>query len=214
MSQITDRILLSVRNDIDSIPNVTSEQIDAEFVKLYNNLSSQGGKKVNRTEMIRNVYNQLNTYFIEDNNRKLSAGTLKVEPYTEKVRKFDVGTQKRKEVEITYKDSVRIVEMSNNEKVEWRNSIKKKAWTDVKSRMKGIYFSRLETTEVVESIPSNSVVVDSVVVDSIRLDSFKTDSVVVDTVKMEAFNSFVTCRNLSLPSKDFFISLREPENEE
>lgn len=220
MGQITDRILLNVRNDIDSIPHVTSEQIDAEFVKVYNNLSGQDGKKVNRTELIKNIYNQLNTYFVEDNNNKLTSGVFSIEAYTEKVKKFDVATQQRPEVEIAYKDSVRTVEMTHNEKVEWRNSIKKKAWTDVQNRMKGIYPERLETTHAVETIAPDSIVVDSIRLDSIGLDSIRLDNIGIDSIAINAvetevaFNNCDTCRKFLILDTELFISLKETEDEE
>ena len=190
IDQITDRILLSVRKGIDSIPHVTAEQIDKEFVNQYNNISDADGKKVNRTTLIREIYGRLNTY-IEENNSKLVAGTFDVEERTEKLYKFNVKQQNRPLIEITYKEPVRIVKMTSNEKIEWRNSIKRQAWADVQMRMRGEYPGRielqLEQTDSLFAAPVavDSVKADSIAVDSIRLDSLKTDSVapsVADTL--------------------------------
>ena len=182
IAQITDRILLAVRKGIDSIPHVTAAQIDKEFVNQYNNLSDADGKKVNRTTLIRNIYGRLNTY-IEDNNSKLIAGTFGTEIRTEKLYKFNVKQQNRPLVEITYKDSARTVEMTANEKIEWLNNIKKQAWADVYSRMRGEYPDR-DKWVVEQSVvmPADSAATDSVKADSVTLDSVKLDSAEMDGV--------------------------------
>lgn len=186
IEQITDRILLCVRRDINSIPHVTSEQIDEEFVKRYNNISGAEGKKVNRTALVRDIYERLNDY-IKDNNSKLVAGTFGTKMLTERLRKFNIQQQKRLTVEISYKDSVRTVEMTDNEKIEWRNSIKKQAWADVRSRMAGEYPGRDKwIVEQDVSLSVDSVVVDSIVVDSVKADSIILDSIILDSVKVDS----------------------------
>ena len=184
IGQITDRILLSVRRDIDSIPHVTAEQIDEEFVKQYNNISGADGKKVNRTALVRDIYERLNDY-IEDNNSKLVAGIFGTEIRTEKFYKFNEKQQNRPLVEITYKDSSRTVEMTANEKIEWLNNIKRQAWADVHSRMKGEYPNR-DKWEVTLSagIPVDSVAaLDSTKMDSVKVDSMTLDNIEMDSVK-------------------------------
>ena len=177
MEQITDYILLRVRESIDSIPHVTSAQVDAEFIKQYNGISDNPSKRsLNRTELIKNIYNQINTYFIEENNAKLVSGTFGAEVLTEKVYKFNAKQQNRPLVEIAYKDSVRTVEMTYNEKVEWRNSIKKKAWADAQRRMQGDYPGRV-IVDPINNQPTDTVVVDSIAADSVKIDSVKTDSI-------------------------------------
>lgn len=177
MEQITDYILLRVRESIDSIPHVTSAQVDAEFIKQYNGISDNPSKRsLNRTELIKNIYNQINTYFIEENNAKLISGTFGAEVLTEKVYKFNAKQQNRPLVEIAYKDSVRTVEMTYNEKVEWRNSIKKKAWADAQRRMQGDYPGRV-IVDPINNLPTDTVVVDSIAADSVKIDSVKTDSI-------------------------------------
>ncbi len=189
MGQITDRVLLSVRADIDSIPHVTASQIDDEFIKQYNGISDDPSKtSVNRTELIKNVYNQINKYFVQENNAKLTSGTFGADVYTEKLYKFNVKQQNRPLVEITYKDSVRTVEMTYNEKVEWLNNIKKKAWADARNRAKGIYVGRVETPQM-DSIPTvaaDSISADSIVVDSVKIDSIVTDSIATGATPMES----------------------------
>lgn len=196
--QITDPILLSVRASIDSIPHVTSAQIDDEFVKQYNsiiNIGHRDKRAVYRSELIKSIYNQLNEHLIKkDNNEKLVASIFNTEIHTEKVDKFDVSEQKNKDVDITYKDSVRTVQMSDNEKVEWRNSIKQKAWIDMQNRKKGIYIRRVEpmaTKKIVEPIATDSINIDSVKITSVKLDSIgldsidynRTDTITTDSIK-------------------------------
>lgn len=190
IEQIADRILLSMREEIDSIPGVTSAQIDDEFIKQYNNLSAQDGKtSVNRTELVNNIYKQLNTYYIKDNNTNLSSSSFVTRPHSEDVLKFNVGTQARAPITITYKDSVRAVEMHHNEKVKWRNNIKKRAWIDEQNRMKGVYIGRTRTTDLIETIVGDSIVRDSVSINSIKIDSTIvnsiTDSIGTDSVKVD-----------------------------
>lgn len=182
IEQITDPIMLSVREDIDSIPHVTSEQIDMEFVNQYNNISDADGKKVNRTALIRNIYTRLNTY-IEDNNSKLVAGTFGAETRSEKLNKYNPKQQGRSQVEVTYKDSIRTVEMTENEKIEWLNSIKRKAWSDIQKRMQGEYPGRVEIPVMqLDSVAVDSVVTDSVATDSMMVDSVMSDSLLVGAV--------------------------------
>ena len=187
IEQITDPIMLSVREGIDSIPHVTSEQIDMEFVNQYNNISDADGKKVNRTALIRNIYTRLNTY-IEDNNSKLIAGTFGAEARSEKLNKYNPKQQGRSLVEVIYKDSVRTVEMTENEKIEWLNSIKRKAWGDVQKRMQGEYAGRVEIPVVqldsvaVDSVTTDSVTTDSVMNDSLFVGAVLADSLVVDSL--------------------------------
>lgn len=181
IKQITDPILLSVRKDIDSIPHVTSAQIDKEFVNQYNNISDADGKEVNRTTLIREIYTRLNSY-IEENNSKLIAGTFSSDVYSEKLNKYNVKQQGRTLVEITYKDSVRTVEMTSNEKVEWLNSIKKQAWTDAQKRMRGEYPGHIEPSVMT----LDSTLLDTVQVDSIRMDSLKTDSTRLDSIATDS----------------------------
>ena len=176
MSQIVDPVLLSVREDIDSIPHVLSSQIDKEFVSQYNNISDADGKKVNRTSLIREIYARLNDY-IEDNNSKLVSGTFSSDVYTEKLNKYNVKTQSRTPVEVTYKDSVRTVEMTSNEKIEWLNNIRKQAWADMEKRMQGSHAGRVELpVMVLDSLVSDSTQADSLMTDSLRLDSMQLDS--------------------------------------
>jgi hypothetical protein len=176
IEQIVDPIMLSVREEIDSIPHVLSSQIDKEFVNQYNNISDADGKKVNRTNLIREIYTRLNTY-IEDNNAKLVPGTFSTDVHTEKLNKYNVKMQSRSVVEVTYKDSVRTVVMSENEKVEWLNNIKKQAWTDMQKRMQGIYSDREEDLVAAsDSMLLDSMQVDSLMADSLLADSLKTDS--------------------------------------
>lgn len=187
INQITDRIMISVRQDIDSIPHVTSAQIDEEFVKQYNGISDEDGKKVNRTTLIKNIYNRLNSY-IESNNEKLVAGTFGVtEGYTEKLYKFNVQQQNRPLVEIAYKAPVRTVEMTDNEKVEWRNNFKRQAWSDVQRRMAGDYPGRVEVT-VTQNDNDSTVenAADSIATDSVTMDSIKTDSIAPVVAPLES----------------------------
>ena len=188
IEQITDPILLSVRKEMDSIPHVTSEDIDKEFVGQYNNLSDRDGKKVNRTELIHNIYDRLNSY-IESSNSSLVAGTFGSELHTEKYNKYN-ARQEREVVEITYRDSVRTVTMSANERVEWLNNIKKQAWVDAQKRMQGEYSGRvLIPVAQLDFLVSDSVKADTAIVDSLVADSLAVDSIVADSAKV---NSLVT----------------------
>ena len=226
IDQIADPILLSMREDIDSIPHVTSAQIDKEFVNQYNNISDADGKLVNRTTLIREIYLRLNSY-IEDNNSKLVASTFGSDVYSEKLNKYNVKQQGRSLVEITYKDSVRTVEMTSNDKIEWLNNIKKQAWADAQKRMRGEYLGRLETSIMaLDSTLLDTVQVDSMRMDSIRLDSIATDSVKTDSIlaihrimqktepispNVKTFASTVDTELYALQRRDYFI--RE-ENED
>lgn len=185
IEQIVDPIMLHVREDIDSIPHVTSIQIDREFVNQYNNISGADGRVVNRTALIREIYARLNSY-IEDNNSKLVASTFGADTYSEKLNKFNVQQQSRTLVDVVYKDSVRTVEMTNNEKIEWLNNIKKQVWADVQKRKRGEYPGRVETPEVYDFLAKDPVTADSVMVDSIKLDSVRLDSVMLDSMKVDS----------------------------
>ena len=182
IEQITDPILLSVREEIDSIPHVTSAQINQEFVNQYNNISDADGKEVNRTALIREIYTRLNSY-IEDNNSKLVAGIISSNVHSEKLNKYNVKQQGRSVVEITYKDSVRTIEMTNNEKVEWINNIKKQAWADMQKRMRGEYPGRMEPSVMtLDSTHLDTVQVDSIRMDSLKIDSIRLDSIAADNL--------------------------------
>ena len=190
IEQIVDPILLSVREELDSIPHVTSAQIDKEFVNQYNNISDADGKLVNRTTLIREIYTRLNSY-IEDNNSKLVASTFGADAYSEKLNKYNVKQQGRSLVEITYKDSVRTVEMTSNDKIEWLNNIKKQAWADAQRRMRGDYPGRVELPEVYDflapdTVRADSVMTDSMLVDSVMLDSMRIDSMMLDSIKLDS----------------------------
>lgn len=191
--QIIDPILLSVRAEIDSIPHMTSAEIDQEFIKQYNNISGAAGKTVNRTALIREIYIRLNEY-VENNNSKLVASTFGTDVYSEKVNKYDAKKQGRSLVEIVYKDSVRTVEMTDNDRIEWLNNIKKQAWADEKMRMQGNHPGRVELPEVydflaVDSIQADSVVTDSVMTDSLASDSMKLDSAFVGAILTDSLSS-------------------------
>lgn len=191
--QIVDPILLSVRAEIDSIPHMTSAEIDQEFIKQYNNISGAAGKTVNRTALIREIYIRLNEY-VENNNSKLVASTFGTDVYSEKVNKYDAQKQGRSLVEIVYKDSVRTVEMTDNDRIEWLNNIKKQAWADEKMRMQGNHPGRVELPEVydflaVDSVQADSVVADSVMTDSLASDSMKIDSAFVGAVLTDSLSS-------------------------
>ncbi len=192
IGQIVDPILLSVREDLDSIPHVTSAQVDKEFVNQYNNISDADGKVVNRTTLIREIYTRLNSY-IEDNNSKLVASTFGADVYSEKLNKYNVKQQGRSLVEIIYKDSVRTVEMTSNDKIEWLNNIKKQAWADAQRRMRGDYPGRVELPEVYDFLApdtarTDSVMADSMLVDSIMLDSMRLDSMMIDSLKLDSIS--------------------------
>ncbi len=197
IEQIADPILLSVRKEIDSIPHKSSKDIDELFVNQYNSLSQQDGKKVNRTELIRNIYESLNKNYIEPNNSNLVAGSFGTELHTEKYNKYN-ARQEREVVDITYRDSVRTVTMSDNERIEWLNNIKKQAWADAQKRMQGEYVGRVlapvaqldflasdsvkADTIAVDSLVGDSVIGDSVIGDSVAIDSVKVDSIGTDTI--------------------------------
>ena len=190
--QIVDPILLSVRAEIDSIPHMTSAEIDQEFIKQYNNISGAAGKTVNRTALIREIYIRLNEY-VENNNSKLVASTFGTDVYSEKVNKYDAQKQGRSLVEIVYKDSVRTVEMTDNDRIEWLNNIKKQAWADEKMRMQGNHPGRVEFEVhdflAVDSVQADSVVADSVMTDSLASDSMKIDSAFVGAVLTDSLSS-------------------------
>ena len=190
--QIIDPILLSVRAEIDSIPHMTSAEIDQEFIKQYNNISGAAGKTVNRTALIREVYIRLNEY-VENNNSKLVASTFGTDVYSEKVNKYDAQKQGRSLVEIVYKDSVRTMEMTDNDRIEWLNNIKKQAWADEKMRMQGNHPGRVEFEVhdflAVDSVQADSVVADSVMTDSLASDSMELDSAFVGAVLTDSLSS-------------------------
>ncbi len=188
IEQITDPVLLSVRKGIDSIPHKSSKDIDELFVSQYNNLSEQDDKKVNRTELIRNIYDVLNENYIEPNNSNLVAGTFGTELHTEKYNKYN-SRQERELVDITYRDSVRTVTMSANEKVEWLNNIKKQAWADAQKRMQGEYTGRVDAPVTLpdyltsDSVKADTVAVDSLIFDSMTIiDSVAIERIVVDSI--------------------------------
>ena len=186
--QIIDPILLSVRAEIDSIPHKTSADIDEEFVKQYNFISGAAGKAVNRTALIREIYIRLNEY-VEGNNKTLVASTFGTDVYSEKVSKFDAKGQRRSQVEIVYKDSVRTVEMTDNDRIEWLNNIKKQAWADEKKRMEGNHPDRVELPEVHDFLSVDSVQTDSVQTDSLASDSMKLDSAFVGAILTDSLSS-------------------------
>ena len=204
IAQIVDPILLYVREDIDSIPHVTSAQIDKEFVNQYNNISDADGKIVNRTALIREIYTRLNSY-IEDNNSKLVESTFGTDVHTEKLNKFNVAQQSRSLVDIVYKDSVRTVEMTSNEKIEWLNNIKKQVWADVQKRMRGEYPGRVEMPEVYDFLAKDSVPADSVALDSMRLDSMMLDSMMLDSMKLDS----LTLDSMKLDSMFVGVALND-----
>ena len=245
IEQITDHILLSVRASIDSIPHVTSAQIDDEFVKQYNsiiNIGHRDKRAVYRSELIKSIYNRLNEHLIKTSNDKLISGTFSTEIHTEKVKKFDASSQKSPEVDVTYKDSVRTIKMSDNEKTEWRNSIKKKAWSDAQNRKKGIYIRRVEpiaTKGITELVATDSITVDSVKINSVKLDSIgldsidnnRTDTITTDSIKhIEVvtdsiaidFTGMVAISYIHVPHRiwkeweeeELFICLKEEKDEE
>lgn len=185
MEQIVDPILLSVRDELDSIPHVTSAQIDKEFINQYNNISDADGKMVNRTALIREIYTRLNSY-IDDNNSKLVASTFGKDVYSEKLNKYNVKQQGRSLVEIIYKDSVRTVEMTSNDKIEWLNNIKKQAWADAQKRMSNNHPGRVELPEVYDFLAPDPVKEDSVMTDSMMLDSMRLDSMQLDSMKSDS----------------------------
>ena len=190
--QIIDPILLSVRAEIDSIPHMMSAEIDQEFIKQYNNISGAAGKTVNRTALIREIYIRLNEY-VENNNSKLVASTFGTDVYSEKVNKYDAQKQGRSLVEIVYKDSVRTMEMTDNDRIEWLNNIKKQAWADEKMRMQGNHPGRVEFEVhdflAVDSVQADSVVADSVMTDSLASDSMELDSAFVGAVLTDSLSS-------------------------
>ena len=186
IDQIVDAVMISVREEIDSIPHVLSTQIDKEFVNQYNNISDADGKKVNRTSLIREIYTRLNGY-IEDNNSRLVAGTFSSDVYSEKLNKYNVKTQSRTPVEVTYKDSVRKIEMSSNEKIEWLNNIKKQAWADMQKRMGGAHAARVNMSiAAFDDMASDSLQADSIMADSLRLDSLRLDSMRLDSLHIDS----------------------------
>ena len=194
--QIVDPILLSVRAEIDSIPHMTSAEIDQEFVKRYNNISGAAGKAVNRTALIREIYIRLNEY-VEDNNRELTVGTVQqTDTFAnpQDIYVFNVKSQSRSTVKVVYKTSLRTVEMTANDRIEWLNNIKKQAWADEKMRMQGNHPGRVELPEVydflaVDSVQADSVVADSVMTDSLASDSMKIDSAFVGAVLTDCLSS-------------------------
>ena len=186
IDQIVDAVMISVREEIDSIPHVLSTQIDKEFVNQYNNISDADGKKVNRTSLIREIYTRLNGY-IEDNNSRLVAGTFSSDVYSEKLNKYNVKTQSRTPVEVTYKDSVRKIEMSSNEKIEWLNNIKKQAWADMQKRMGGAHAARVNMSiAAFDDMASDSLQTDSIMADSLRRDSLRLDSMRLDSLHIDS----------------------------
>lgn len=169
-AQITDPILLNARRDIDSIPGMTSEFIDSKFATAYNgeiDFCNGNGKKFNRTKLLKEIFKALNVE-INNNNSQLVAGSFSTVPLTEELTKFNVKGQNRRKVTITYKDSVRTVNMTENEEIAWLNDFKRQAWSDVQKRMRGEYVSRAVPIPHEDSTAiSAPLAVDSVSADSV-----------------------------------------------
>ena len=137
--------------------------------------------------MIRNIYSELNEYYIKPSNNTLGASETSMAVYSEKLNKHDKRTQRRETIEITYVDSIRKVTLTDNERIEWLNSFKKKAWEAKQNRMVGIYVGRrnipvVDTTmTAIDSVKVDSVKTDSLLV-MVALDSLAGDSVFADTL--------------------------------
>lgn len=196
IEQIVDPILLSVREEIDSIPGMTSAEVDKVFVNKYNSISGEAGKSVNRTALIREIYCYLNDG-IKNNNDGIIVGTVfKTDTFAnpQDMHKFNVESQGRLKVEIVYEESQRAIEMTQNDRIEWLNNIKKQAWSDEQKRMQGEHPGRVELPEVydflaVDSVQADSVVTDSVMTDSLASDSMKLDSAFVGAILTDSLSS-------------------------
>lgn len=204
IEQITDPILISLRRYIDSIPGIKGSDIDYVFVSQYNKLSGDGSKtKIYRTALIREIYYSLNSDYINNSNNSLGAGTTLMEVYTEKVNKHNMRTQRREVTDINYTDSIRKVTMTDNERIEWLNNFKKKAWADKKKRMDGDYGTRQIVQPTVETISVDTIgaaiipVVDSLRTDSVVLDSVSVDSLMRIPASLAPVDSIVNSTNVS-----------------
>lgn len=214
IGQITDPLLLDLRAYIDSIPGIKGSDIDYLFVKKYNELSDDDSKeKVNRTALIRNIYSELNEYYIKPSNAKLVAGHTVMKEYSEKVQKHNSKTQRREITDIVYVDSVREAVMTDNERIEWMNAFKKKAWEAKKQRMAGNYIGRrslpaADTLAVqMDSVKMDSLAIslDSLAIDSMAMDSLTADSlrrVVLDSVMVDSMQKSISMPDSIAQPKD------------
>ncbi len=207
--QIVDPILLSVRAEIDSIPGMTSAEVDKVFVNKYNSIT---GKSVNRTALIREIYCYLNDG-IKNNNDGIIVGTVfKTDTFAnpQDMHKFNVESQGRLKVEIVYEEPQRAIEMTQNDRIEWLNNIKKQAWSDEQKRMQGEHPGRVELPEVYDFLVEDSVQVDSIQTDSVQIGSVMADSLASDSMKLDS--TFVAL-NDSLRTDSIFVdSLHQVAN--
>ena len=186
IEQIVDPILLSVREEIDSIPGMTSAEVDKVFVNKYNSVSGAAGK--NRTALIREIYCYLNDG-IKNNNDGIIVGTVfKTDTFAnpQDMHKFNVESQGRLKVEIVYEEPQRAIEMTQNDRIEWLNNIKKQAWSDEQKRMQGEHPGRVELPEVYDFLVEDSVQVDSIQTDSVQIASVMADSLASDSMKLDS----------------------------
>ncbi len=188
IGDITDPLLVALRTYIDTIPGIKGSDIDYIFVSQYNKLSGDNSKsKMNRTALIREIYYSLNTDYINNSNKGLGAGVLAMEAHSLKVNKHDSRTQRREVTDINYVDSIRKVTMTENERTEWLNNFKMKAWADKKKRMNGDYGNRrVAPAADVDTIKITSTVSDSLQMDSLQMDSLRMDSLQVDSLQMDS----------------------------
>ena len=188
--QIVDPVLLSVREQIDSIPGLTSAEIDKKIVIKYNSISGVGNS-VNRTALIREIYCYLNDEIKNNNNRIIDGTVLKTDTFAnpQDMQMFNAKSQRNLNVGIVYEDSQRAIEMTQNDRIEWLNNIKKQAWSDERKRMQGEYPGRVELPEVYDFLAGDSVQTDSVQTDSLASDSMRLDSAFVEAILTDSLKS-------------------------
>ena len=200
VGQIEDKILRKVIASIDSMAGI---DVDDAFVKEYNSLVDRENPRVNRTELIKLAYDRINDDVATRNN-ELKPGVCVMESYSDDLLKHDVYTQGRKRVTVQYTDSVKEVLMTENEKIEWRNRIKKKVWEELQRRRHGEYIRRapkylLPADTMVVETDSISVVSDSISAMPNSM-SVKPDSVLaVPDSTMAVPDSMITTPVVSVP---------------
>lgn len=144
VGQIEDEVIHKVIASIDSMPGIDREEINNAIILSYNSLADDQAKRtLNRTEVIKRTYDRINEYSIEASNNALVPGTFSTITYEEVLNKHNIYRQNKQQVTVRYTDSVKVAYMTNNEKIEWRNKIKKKAWQDLQRRRLGKHIRRV-----------------------------------------------------------------------
>lgn len=193
IAQIEDYLLQDAFASIDSLPGFSRSDLAYTLVQSYNNLVDAPDKSMlNRTEIIKHFYDRVNDD-IKAKNEELGIGVVqKIVDEGDVLYKHNVAAQNRQQVTVLYSDSVWHIEMTSNEKAEWRNRIKKQIWDDVSQRRQGNYINTVPKYV----LPTDSVTIqtDSIAADSIGV---QTNILILDSISNVQSDSIMVIKELS-----------------